>query len=362
LIDRLACGGTEIQLLELLHHLDRTQVEPILCLLDGDDAISQSLEPVDCEVHRIGVRSLLSPSTLGQVRRFSKWLHSRRIDLLQVHFIDSSYFGIAAAKLARIPVIRTRRNSGYWQGTRDRWLGCVSNWLSHSTIANCAAAKEAVIAQEFARPESVVVISNGINTERFADIPELSTSWGQRAPRIGAVANLRAVKGLDTLVRAAAQVIRRFPQAEFVVAGEGEQRGALERLIAQEDLQHRFHLVGASSDIPQFLSTLDIAVLPSQSEGLSNSLLEYMAAGRAVIATAVGGNTELISNERNGLLVSANDPGALADSIVRYLADPGFAANMGRAARVKILQEHAWTAATGRMVHHYRALMGSRPS
>jgi glycosyltransferase involved in cell wall biosynthesis len=229
--------------------------------------------------------------------------------------------------------------------------------LSCGTIANCAAAKEAVIAQEGALPNSVVVIPNGIDTDRFAGIPDLATTWGKRPPRIGAVANLRDVKGLDIFVRAAAIVVKHYPAATFVVAGEGDQRGALEALIAELGLTGRFELPGAVNDIPRFLSELDVAVLCSQSEGLSNALLEYMAAGRAIVATAVGGNVELVRHEENGLLVPAGDASALARQLDRLLNDKGVTLQLARKARQETVDQYGWPKAVRRIELFYRNII-----
>lgn len=356
LIDQLVRAGTEAQLLELIRRLDRTRVEPILCLLDGSRAASQELEPDFCEVHRLGVRSLLRIATYHKLRQFRDWLRREQIDLLQVHFLDSSYFGVVAARWAGVPVVRTRRNTGYWHNWHSRLLGRAATRLSCGTIANCAAAKEAVIAQEGALPNSVVVIPNGIDTDRFAGIPDLATTWGKRPPRIGAVANLRDVKGLDIFVRAAAIVVKHYPAATFVVAGEGDQRGALEALIAELGLTGRFELPGAVNDIPRFLSELDVAVLCSQSEGLSNALLEYMAAGRAIVATAVGGNVELVRHEENGLLTPPNDVIGLSNAISQFLIDSQFAFRCASSARQKAWEEHSWSMVAARLSSVYQSI------
>ena len=109
LIDFLGTGGTEWQLLALIRHLDRTQVQPFLALLDGETAKSRALEPADCPVLRLGVRSLCRPGTGRAAIRFARFLRRERIDVLQVYFADSSYFGIPVARLAGVPrVVRTR--------------------------------------------------------------------------------------------------------------------------------------------------------------------------------------------------------------------------------------------------------------
>jgi len=103
LIDELAAAGTETQLLALVRRLDRRRVQPSLCLLRGDSAASRALEPADCPVLRLGVGSLRSPATLVRAWRLARFLRRERIDVLQVYFPDSTYFGVPVAWLAGVP-------------------------------------------------------------------------------------------------------------------------------------------------------------------------------------------------------------------------------------------------------------------
>ncbi|MBO0697657.1 MAG: glycosyltransferase, partial [Zavarzinella sp.] len=121
----------------------------------------------------------------------------------------------------------------------------------------------------------------------------------------------------------------------FEVAGEGEQRPELERLIREARLVDRFQLLGPVHDVPSFLTGLDVAVLPSHSESMSNALLEYMAAGRAIVATDVGSNARLVRPGCEGLIVPPGDDGALQVAIFRYLESPPLARALGAAARLR---------------------------
>ncbi|MGH7224376.1 MAG: glycosyltransferase, partial [Gemmataceae bacterium] len=224
-IDELAPAGTESQLLALIRCLDRRRVRPYLCLLRGDKSVSQALEPDDCPILRLNVRSLHHPRTLPPAWRFFRLLRRERIDVVQTYFADSSYLGIATAWLAGVPHrIRTRNNVGHWLTPLHRRLGRLLNVFTTRTIANCEAARQALLAAEQPRPESVLVLENGVDLDRFLDIPPLTAHAATTEPRIGVVANLRPVKGLDVFVRAAAAVQARHPRAVFTVAGEGELR------------------------------------------------------------------------------------------------------------------------------------------
>jgi glycosyltransferase involved in cell wall biosynthesis len=339
MIDRLNRAGTETQLLALIHHLDRQRVRPFLCLLDGTDAHSRSLELSDCPIVRLGVRSLRHPSTLTHAIRLGRFLAQHRIDVLQVYFADSTYLGTVSARLVGVPfVVRTRNNLGYWLTPVHRRLGRLCSRFAAATVANSEACRRAVIADEGPRPSSVVVIENGVDLPRFAHLPAPFCQPDLR--RVGILANLRAVKNLALFVETASQVALGHPQVRFLIAGEGELRPDLQRAIWERGLADRFTLPGFVSDAPAFLGKLDVAVLCSHSEGMSNALLEYMAAGRPIAATSVGGNPELIEDGVHGLLVPPGDSSALAKAIDRLLTNPALAVQLGHSARLRAQQRY----------------------
>jgi glycosyltransferase involved in cell wall biosynthesis len=358
LIDELAPAGTETQLLALIRHLDRRRVRPFLCLLRGDSLASQALEPDDCPILRLGVGSLLRPATLLRAWRFWRFLRRERIDVVQVYFPDSSYFGVPAAWLAGVRHrVRTRNNIGHWLTPLHRRLGRALNRFTTRTVANCEGARQALLAAEGPRPESVLVLENGVDLDRFRDVPPLAARPTEE-PRVGVVANLRPVKGLDVFVLAAARLRDSHPGAVFEVAGEGELRAALEQQAAAEGLAGRFRLAGGVADVPAFLAGLDVAVLCSHAEGMSNALLEYMAAGRPIVATAVGAATELIADSEHGLLVPPGDAGMLAAAIGRLIDDRDLARRLGAAARRRALECYGREAMVRRFEDFYAGLRG----
>jgi L-malate glycosyltransferase len=373
LIDELAPAGTETQLLALIRHLDRRRVWPYLCLLRGDKPVSQALEPDDCPIVRFHIGALRHPRTLLQAARFLRFLRRERIDVVQTYFKDSSYFGIPVAWLAGVKHrLRTRNNIGHDQTPLHRRLGRALNVLTTRTIANCTAARQALLESEQPRSESVIVLENGVDLERFAAIPPVTAqpphsyplpSGGEgnaTGPRVGVVANLRPVKGLNDFIQAAALIQRRHPRVMVTVAGEGEIRSELERQASAAGLAERFTLPGCVADVPGFLAGLDVAVLCSHAEGMSNALLEYMAAGRPIVATAVGAAPDLIADGVHGLLVPPRDAARLADAIGRLLADRALAQRLGAAARRRALEHYSREAMVQRFEQLYLALVSRR--
>jgi L-malate glycosyltransferase len=357
-IDELAPAGTESQLLALIRHLDRRHVWPYLCLLRGDKLMSQALEPDDCPMLRLGVTSLHHPRTPLRMWRFLRFLRRERIDVVQTYFADGSYFGILAAWLARVPHrIRTRNNVGHWLTPLHRRMGRLLNAFATHTIANCEAARQALLAAEQPRPETVLVLENGVDLERFHDIAPLTMRSSRAQPHVGAVANLRSVKGIDVFVRAAALVHTHHSQAVFSVAGEGELRETLEQQATAEGLAEHFSLPGCVTDVPCFLAGLDVAVLCSHAEGMSNALLEYMASGRAIVATAVGAAPALIVDGVHGLLVPPGHPQRLAEAIKCLLDDRELAQRMGAAARQRARERYSREAMVRQFEEFYLSLI-----
>jgi glycosyltransferase involved in cell wall biosynthesis len=253
-------------------------------------------------------------------------------------------------------VLRVRNNLGYWLTRKHRLLGRALRPLVDATLTNTAAGKQALVEHDGLSSDRVVVLENGVDTAKFNRFMLPDTT--KKKVRVGCVANLRPVKNIDGLMRAAKAAIERFPKLVFEVAGDGEQREELERLHAELGLGDRFVLRGSVADVAGFLRTVDVAVLPSHSEGMSNALLEYMSAGRAVVATDVGANAALVRHGTSGLIVPPGDGAALVDAIGQYLTNPLRAAAYGAAARRRVEEEYSRAAMTRRFETYYRDLVG----
>jgi glycosyltransferase involved in cell wall biosynthesis len=274
---------------------------------------------------------------------------------LQVYFLDAAYLGAPVAKLCGVKtVVRVRNNLGYWLTPRHRVLGRLVRPFVDLTLTNTEAGKQALIERERHRADRVVVLENGVDTAKFNRFMLPDTS--KKRVRVGCVANLRPVKNIDGLMRAAKTALERFPQLVFQVAGDGEERAALERLHGELGLGDRFVLRGSVADVPAFLRSVEIAVLSSHSEGMSNALLEYMSAGRAVIATDVGANATLVRHRKDGLLVAPGDKPAFVEALGELLAHPVRAAGYGASARQRVEAEYSRDAMRKRFEEFYRGL------
>ncbi len=204
-----------------------------------------------------------------------------------------------------------------------------------------ANAQQQLLAAGVTAPNGVVVIHNGVDVSRFT----ISAPTPQRSGRIVHVGRLYHVKGQDTLVDAMATVHRDLPEARLTIVGDGPTRSALEAQSDRLGLQAVIRFEGKQDDVRPFLAAASLFVLPSRSEGISIALLEAMASGLPVVATDVGGNSEVLDTTM-GVLVPPESPSALAESIVTLLSNPESAAQSGRNARNRIEADFS-LAATG---------------
>lgn len=328
-------GGTETQLAMLLERIDRRRFEPYLCFL-RDSAWFRAKRSL-CPQYNVDIASFYRPVSWARILRFSGFLRSQRIDILQIHFRDSNIAGTIAAKIARVPIVlATRRNAGYWHNRLELGLLKLLNPGASRFVVNSQAVKQHVQKVEGVPPEKIELIYNGVVLGAFkAD--DASVREGVRmelgipanSPILILVANLRPVKAIDVFLESVARIATEHPDAHVVIAGEGDERKKLETMALSLGLATRVHFVGSRADIPRLLKASNIGVLSSNSEGLSNAIIEYMAAGLPVVCTAVGGNLELVTDDVNGYVVPVGDSEAMAEAINRLLANPARARALG---------------------------------
>lgn len=358
-------AGTEKQLLATIRLLDRSRFCPHLVCLRSSDWLEAN-NP-GCDVTVLDFGSFLSMSFLHSRRHFVAFCRENKIDIVQTFFRDSNHAGTLWAHKARVPVIiASRRNigSGYWHNRIEiAILKFLKRYTTHY-IANSEAAAAETRSVEGVEPTRISVLRNGLDMSAY---PQPSTevaakvkqSWGlaEDAKVIGTVANLRPIKNIAFLIRAAKRIIEKRPLTKFVALGEGHLRAELEQMIAQHGLTGKFLLPGRSNNVARDLAGFDIAVLCSHRESLSNSLMEYMATGRPAVASDVGGNGELISRSDLGYLYPADDLEQFENRILGLLDDPKLRNRIGTAAREAASHSFSYEAMIQQHENLYESLM-----
>jgi glycosyltransferase involved in cell wall biosynthesis len=334
MINSLETGGTERQFVELATSLQAAGFAPRLGCIQKKGAFldGRSLDGLG-EIHQFGLGgSLYGRQSMQSRWRLMRYLRTAEIAVAQAFDFYANLTMIPAAKLAGVPVVigSHRQLGDLLTPAKFRAQLAMFRWCDRVVCNSRAAADH--LSQAGLPAHKLVVIGNGLPQEMFsATMPALERSEG--VLRVGMIGRMNAAyKNQVGFLRAAARLGARFSHVEFVLVGDGEQRPELERQATELGLQSRVRFLGDRRDIPAILASLDISVVPSTSESLSNVMLESMAAGVPVVATAVGGNTELGGDGR-ALLVSPNNEEALAAGLERVLADEELRRGMSRRGR-----------------------------
>lgn len=361
LIDTISSdkAGTEKQLLQIIERLDRDRFAPTLvCLYDSPFMLEHRLS---CNTICLGYCGFLKPGFPLVLWRYLKVLKRGRFQVVQTFFEDAIFVGFLgkAFSRGRHALVVSRRDLGLGsdEPSYHRFFKKVKPWVLRSVdgiATNAQAIKRHIERYEGVAPEKIQVIANGL---------ELPTAPGEKPSLfrehpgdlwIGIVANLKPVKRIDLFLKALASL--KSPemgrQIRGVVLGEGRLRSELTELAAELGIADRVHFVGATNDVNDYLQHIDIGVLCSDKEGLSNALLEYMACGLPVVVTAVGGNGELV-DESNGICVPAGDHEALCCALARLLSCEPLRKELGERSRDKVRSSSTWEAIMPQWERYY---------
>jgi glycosyltransferase involved in cell wall biosynthesis len=364
-------GGTERQVLNLARSLDPAAFElHVGCLGRSGDFLAQAGEFCS-RLSEYKIRRLYGPAAHAAQFRFARRLRRDRIQIVHSYGFYSNVFALPAARLAGVPVVLASiRDIGDPLSARQRLVQRFVCHAAHCIIANAEAVRSRLVEQGY-RAEKIAVIRNGVvlppkpapdgRVRRELQVPA-------GAPLVGVISRLNPLKGIEYFLDAAARLSTRFGDARFVIVGDGidpPYRESLERRARTLGLARRVIFTGFRLDMESLLAELDVSVLPSLSEGLSNVLLESMAAGIPVVATRVGGNPEVVADGVTGFLVPTRDSGALVDAVARLLENRALAAAFGEAGRKRAEREFSVSRLVAETENLYRRLLagaGAVPS
>jgi len=286
-------------------------------------------------------------SALAQQARLARHVTRRRVQIVHAYNFYGNVFAIPPARLVAPVVIASIRDCAPYLTAMQKRVQRYACHFADRILVNADAVKEWLVNDGY-DPAKIVVIHNGVDLTRFDATPEperLRRELGlaDDTPLVAVVSRLTRLKGLEYFLEAAARVSERHPDARFLVIGETspmdrDYRGELERFAARVGIADRVIFTGLRTDVPVLLASVNVSVMPSLNEALSNVLLESMAAGAPTVATRVGGTPEALIDGVTGLLVPPADADAMATAIMRMLSDDAMAARMGQAARQRIAE------------------------
>lgn len=329
-------GGAETVVLDLAKNIDRDRFNVWVVLFRPGWLLDQLREA------QVDVRLMESDRSfdLGFIMTLRRFCKENRIDLINSHLPGANMYCAMIGKLAGLPVITTAHNEFIMPGYEERFTS-IKNFLTRSLATKHVLVadymKDQYITAGKYTVDSIEIIRNGIHFRPRPDENILLSlrqqlKLNQSDILIGNVANFDPPKGHNHLVEAAAIVCRENPRVKFLLIGderEGEIADPLKERVAALGLTDKILFLGFRADVADLLHLLDIFVLPSISEGLPLSIIEAKAAAKPIVATNVGGVSEVVFDCQNGYLVPAGDESAMAERLIKLAGDTDLRKTMG---------------------------------
>ncbi|MDD2720447.1 MAG: TIGR03088 family PEP-CTERM/XrtA system glycosyltransferase [Gallionella sp.] len=346
-IHRLGVGGLENGLVNLINHMPPGRYRHAIVCLQGYSDFAKRLKRQDVEIYDIAKRD---GHDFGAYLRLYRMFRKLRPDIVHTRnlsALESQVIAALAGVRGRVHGVHGRDTYDlYGQNRKYNLLRKLIRPFVGQYIAVSRDLADWLVQTIGAAPERVSQIYNGVDSVRFhpdgGAEPAAAPAGFFAADSIviGSVGRMAAVKDYPTLARAFLRLLELAPELRgrlrLLIAGEGESRAACLQLLAQHGAAELVWLPGERADIAQLMAAMDLFVLPSLGEGISNTILEAMASGLPVVATAVGGNPELVRPGETGALVPAADPEAMAQALLAYARDDQLRSRHGQAARAVI--------------------------
>jgi glycosyltransferase involved in cell wall biosynthesis len=345
-------GGQEVRTLDEA----RWTVERgwrVLLAGQPDARLLERARAAGLETAPVRMRAPFDPRALAALVRL---IRRERVSVVHTHSSIDAWLGGMAARLCRVPVVRTRHVSIAIR----KGLNPVYRWLADRVITSGEAIRSMVV-EVGVPPERVIAIPAGVNLAAFpfgARAPETARALGLGSPVIGSVAMFRGSKGHALLLQAFAMVREKRPTAGLLLVGDGIRRAWVEQLAREANLADAVVFTGFRPDVPALLGTMDcFAQASTRTEGVPQALLQAFAVGVPVVASRIGGIPEVVIDGETGLLVPSESAEALAAGIARVLDDPEAAAQRARAARALVEARFSHVRAIDRLLRVYAELL-----
>jgi len=365
-IYRLDYGGLENGLVNLVNRLPADRFDHAIVCLAGYSDFRRRIARTDVEVVSIDKQAGKDPAAYLRMWRVLRRLKPDIVHTRNIGTIDTQWIARAAGVAKRVhgehgwtaddPLGAATRNLRIRRACRPvihRWVAMsrdIADWLQRDVRVP---------------RERVFQLYNGVDADMFRPdgptVPDAPWSPADGVVTIGTVGRLDRVKNQASVLMAFHRILERHPdlrgRLRLIIAGDGPMKKELVELIEQHGIGSQVWLAGARGDVPGIMRAVDVFVLPSLNEGISNTILEAMSTGRPVVAANVGGNPELVEDGRSGALYSSADPEALDDALLRYIEQPTLRIAHGAAARARVLSQFSLDSMVLRYAEFYRELL-----
>lgn len=348
LVNDLIRGGTEGQCVRIAMGLAKQGLPHRVAVFHRRGFFLDALEMACGPVREVPIRHLARLATVREVARFAKWLRQERVDILHAWDADAAIFGQFAARRAGVKLVTSRRDLGQIYPWHKMVLMRRADRMAARVVANAEAIRDHFVAQGLSA-KKIEVLPNLLDLEEFDAQAAKLFSQAARLPagrRLVVVNRLDPEKNTGLLIEALPTVRQAIPAAVLVVAGAGREMSKLRAKAAALGVAEAVCFLGEVLDVPALLGLCDVgALVPKSNEGLSNTVLEYMAAGLPVLATDCGGNRELVRDGETGRLVSVfAAPSEVAAAWIELLRDPVGAEALGKEGRARVERHYALAA------------------
>jgi len=367
-------GGTEKHLIQLVTFLDKKKFSTIICPLNmnTNTPLIQYVRQLGIKILPLPINRIYSFGAIKRVFQLIQLIRENRIEIIQTFHFSSDILGAMVAKLINIPVIiSSRRDMGFAENGKHHLVARrLVNPVFTAIITVSNRLRKAIITAEHVNARKLITIYNGVNFVAYKKsinkkikLKELGLNPG--CFHVGVVANLRPIKGIEYFIEAAAQILKKIPQTQFIIVGGNAYtdevakpyRNKLNCLIDELKLNNNIFFLGERQDIPEILNILDVFVLSSLSEGFSNTIIEAMAAGTPVVVTDVGGNAEAVIHNKTGVIVPPKNSQAIARAVISLLSNPNRALRIGQAGKRRARELFSDTTMVANMETLYLTLL-----
>jgi len=348
----LDIGGSERQLTEIAKALDRSRFEPYVGCFRPDGMRAQELRAAGIPIVHFPVYSFASPATAHEAYRFARYVRRHGIRLVHSFDYPLTAFAIPVARCFTSAVaVSSQRSHRDLIPCGYRRIIRLTDTFADAIVVNCEFLRRHLENDEGVPPENIRVSYNGVDSKRFH-----GNERDRYGSSVGVVAALRPEKDIATLIEAFAHLQFHYPVKLFIV-GSGPELGSLQTIAEEFGISQRCVFAPATSKVADWMHAIDIFVLPSVSEALSNSLMEAMACGCCPVATNVGGNPELIHHCENGFLFEPGDVAGLCRTLEILLENEALRHRIAACAQASVRERFSLEASARRMAEIYTGLI-----